>query len=77
MDSRSAFLMGLGVGAALALLFAPQSGRKTQRFVSQKVQKGLDQMAAAGKHVGTEIKDWADRGEEQVAESLVAENKRA
>jgi gas vesicle protein len=72
MESRWAFLMGLGVGVASALLFAPQSGKKTQRFVSQKVQKGIDQEAAAGKQVGAEVRDWADKGKEQFVESLGA-----
>jgi gas vesicle protein len=75
MESKWAFLVGVGVGAALALLFAPQSGKKTQKFVSQRVQKGLDQVAAAGKQVGTEIKDWADKGREQLVESLGAEKR--
>jgi len=55
VKSTSAFLVGLGTGAVMALFFAPQSGRKTQKFVSQKAQKGLDHAAATGKQVASEI----------------------
>jgi gas vesicle protein len=70
VEARWAFLTGLGIGAAMALLFAPQSGKKTQKLVSEKVRKGLDQASVARKHVGAEIKDWAEKGKEQFAESF-------
>jgi gas vesicle protein len=77
MKSMWAFLVGLGTGASLALLFAPQSGRKTQRFVSQKAQKGLDQMAATGKQVATQVKDWADKTKEDLVGAVEQYQKKA
>jgi len=75
MKSTSAFLVGLGTGAGLALFFAPQSGRKTQKFVSQKAQKGLDHVAATGKRVATEMKEWADKTKQDLVETVGAYQK--
>ena len=72
MKSTSAFLVGLSMGAGLALLFAPQTGRKTQKFVSQKAQKGLDHVAATGKQVASEMKEWADKTKHNLVETVEA-----
>jgi gas vesicle protein len=77
MKSMWAFLVGLGTGASLALFFAPQSGRKTQRFVSQKAQRGLDQMAATGKQVATQVKNWADKTKEDLVGAVEEYQKKA
>jgi gas vesicle protein len=77
MKSTSAFLVGLGTGAVLALFFAPQSGRETQEFVSQKAQKGLGHMAATGKQVATEMKEWADKTKQDLVETVEAYQKKA
>jgi gas vesicle protein len=42
-----AFLLGAAAGAALALLYAPQSGDKTRRFLSEKAKQGREQVAEA------------------------------
>jgi gas vesicle protein len=77
MKSTSAFLVGLSMGAGLALLFAPQTGRKTQKFVSQKAQKGLDHVAATGKQVASEMKEWADKTKHNLVETVDAYQKKA
>jgi gas vesicle protein len=65
------------MGAGLALLFAPQTGRKTQKFVSQKAQKGLDHVAATGKQVASEMKEWADKTKHNLVETVEAYQKKA
>jgi gas vesicle protein len=77
LKSTSAFLVGLSMGAGLALLFAPQTGRKTQKFVSQKAQKGLDHVAATGKQVASEMKEWADKTKHNLVETVEAYQKKA
>ena len=36
------FLAGLGIGAVIALLFAPRSGKETRDMIVQKAEEGRD-----------------------------------
>jgi len=59
-----AFLIGLGTGAAVALLFAPQTGKKTQRAVSKFAKQGMDRAMESGKRVSAQVKDLTDQAKE-------------
>jgi gas vesicle protein len=47
----SAFAIGLGAGAALGALFAPQSGEDTREFLRGTAQDGVDEAMGRGKTV--------------------------
>jgi gas vesicle protein len=53
--------VGIGVGALLALLFAPSSGEETRDYISGSVKKGMDDIASTGKR-------WTRRAQETVAD---------
>lgn len=72
MRTEWAFLAGLGIGAATGLMLAPQSGKDTQELLAGKLKGGLDQVASAGKKVGTQVKDFANRKKDDVAEAIDA-----
>ena len=36
------FFLGLGLGAAIGVLFAPQSGEETRRLIKDKAEEGVD-----------------------------------
>src|SRR5208283_2559420 len=40
------FLAGLGMGAILALLFAPRSGKETREYIAGKAEEGRDYVKA-------------------------------
>jgi gas vesicle protein len=63
----SCFLIGLGTGIALTVLFAPHSGRATRQFMRRKALAGTDMLkskAAAGRDYierhGTELRNRAN-----------------
>lgn len=43
------FVAGAAVGAAIALLFAPTSGRQTRRLISKKTEQGRAALAEQGR----------------------------
>ena len=58
-SNYTTFAVGIGVGALLALLFAPSSGEDTRDYISSTVKKGIDDAASTGKR-------WKRRAQETV-----------
>ena len=63
----SFFLVGLGIGAAVGVLFAPRSGEETRDLITQKAGEGrefLNERASEGKEYATrkarELRERAD-----------------
>jgi gas vesicle protein len=46
--SVSAFAIGLGIGAAIAVLFAPASGDETRDYILTTANDGVDRAVEAG-----------------------------
>lgn len=63
------FLIGMAAGAAIALLYAPQSGKKTREFISKKTEEGREALADSGKEVMDRGKEIFDRGRELADEA--------
>jgi len=58
------FLAGVGIGAGVALLLAPKSGRETRRLISRKTEDGMDFVAAKGRGLRRQAEDTLERGKE-------------
>jgi gas vesicle protein len=51
------FTAGAAIGATIALLYAPQTGKETRRYLGKKTRLGREVLAEAGG-------DLADKGKE-------------
>ena len=56
------FLTGAFIGAATAVLYAPQSGKETRKYISDKTQQGREAVESAGQDIAEVSKDMFDRG---------------
>ena len=61
------FLVGLGFGALLGILFAPQSGEETRKLIADKTEDGRDYLRRKGQQVRDQATEYIDRGKETVA----------
>ena len=67
------FLVGAAVGATVALLYAPQSGRDTRRFIVKKSLHGKEALTDSGKEMldrGKELFDKARAVADEAAEAF-------
>jgi gas vesicle protein len=71
-EISSAFAIGLGVGAILGLLLAPQSGEETRGLLRQKAQDEIDEAVTQGKKVARKAQRAADSTREFVNDAVEA-----
>jgi len=58
------FLVGLGVGALVGILFAPKSGEETREFLSKKADEGRDYAQRKARELRERADDIIERGKE-------------
>jgi gas vesicle protein len=56
------FLAGAVTGAAVALLYAPKTGRDTRKYISKTTEKSKDALSDSGKELVDRGKELYDRG---------------
>jgi gas vesicle protein len=56
------FLAGLGVGAAVGILYAPSSGDEMREVLRNKAQEGTEKAKQHARKVKEQAGEWADRG---------------
>ena len=62
---------GVGIGAAVGLLYAPQSGRQTRKLISRAAEDSADYVATRSREIRRQAEDAFDRGKD-FATKLVA-----
>ena len=65
-NGLSSFLMGLGVGVAIGMLFAPKSGTETREFIKNKAGEGTDYLKTQGTQFKQSATEWVDKGKEAI-----------
>jgi gas vesicle protein len=64
------FLTGFGIGVALGLLFAPQSGEQTREWLADTAESTARRIRRKGRRAIFETLDAIDRGEQAVSRAL-------
>jgi gas vesicle protein len=68
----SSFIVGMGVGAAVALLFAPRSGDETREILSDKVEEGRRYAKNRALELRDRANDTVEQGKKVVARQAKA-----
>lgn len=63
------FLTGAAIGAAIALLYAPQSGAQTRKYLRKKTEEGKEALAGTGKELLEKSKEYYEKGRQLAEEA--------
>jgi gas vesicle protein len=63
----SFFLVGLGIGALIGILFAPKSGEETREFLSSKADEGREYAQRKARELRERADDLIERSKEIMA----------
>jgi gas vesicle protein len=70
----SYFLVGLGIGSLLGILFAPKSGEETREYLSSKADEGRDYAQRKARELRERAEDLIERSKEIMARQKDAVN---
>ena len=62
----SYFLVGLGVGSLIGILFSPKSGEGARDYLSQKINEGSKHARKKARELRERAEDLVERGKEMV-----------
>ena len=63
----SIFLVGLGIGALIGILFAPKSGEETREYLSSKAEEGKEYAQRKARELRERAEDLIERSKEIMA----------
>ena|SRR6266853_6889247 len=63
------FLVGLGIGSAAAILFAPRSGEETRRIIARKSKEGNRYVQKKAREIQHRAEDVVDQGREMIMDA--------
>src|ERR1700730_1077282 len=63
------FLVGLGIGSAVAILFAPKSGKETRKYIANKSKEANEYARKKAQELRERAEDTVERGKEMVTQT--------
>jgi gas vesicle protein len=63
------FLIGLGIGSAVGILFAPKSGEETREYLANKTTEGNEYARKKTRELRDRAEEAVVRGKEMIAET--------
>lgn len=67
-DKLVYFLIGAGIGAVTALLFAPKAGSELRAEIADATRRGIDQARETGREVGHRANEYYHAGVDRAAD---------
>jgi gas vesicle protein len=65
-NSIGYFLLGVGIGTAVGMLFAPKAGAETQAYLKNKSRETADALRRQANDLSDQAAETIDRGKETV-----------
>ena len=69
IPKRNYFLVGLGIGSLIGVLFAPKSGEETREYIAKKAREGNDLARKKAREVRDRVDETVERGKEIIAQT--------
>ena len=63
------FVTGALIGATVAVLYAPKSGKDTRKFIANRAQQGKEAVESASDNIVDSSKEMFDRGRKLVEDA--------
>jgi len=63
------FLTGAVIGATVAMLYTPKTGKQTRRYIADKTQQGREAVAETASDIADVSRDMFDRGRKLVEDA--------
>ena len=65
------FLVGLGIGSLIGVLFAPKSGAETREYIAKKTREGNELARKKVRELRARAEDTAENGKKIIAQTEV------
>src|ERR1700689_178307 len=63
------FLVGLGIGSLIGVLFAPKSGEETREHLAKKTREGNELARKKARELRDRVEETVERGKEVIAQT--------
>jgi gas vesicle protein len=63
------FLVGLGIGSLIGVLFAPKSGEETREYIAKKAREGNELARRKAREMQDRVDETVERGKEIIAQT--------
>jgi gas vesicle protein len=63
------FLVGLGIGSLIGVLFAPKSGEETREYLAKKAREGNELARKKAREMRDRVEETVDRGKEIITQT--------
>jgi gas vesicle protein len=65
----SYFLLGLGIGSLIGILFAPKSGEETRKYIAMKTREGNELAREKARELRDRVEETVERGKGMISQT--------